>query len=160
MGEIPMGGGPVFVDAYEKSSAKLRIFCWKKEEGSYEKSPGKRGNRSAVRSTVVLWVGEALTGRGLVGPLELIAELFDYMLKRLDIPGDPHDVDEGFRAEFGAVVEGVHFAQQGGIRFAHGGGNVFGTKAAFQDKIMNGRNKSGRHKSSPLVAYSNNTTCC
>ena len=53
------------------------------------------------------------------------------MLKRLDITSDPHDVDEGFRAEFRAVVEGVHFTQQGRIRFAHGGGNVFGTKTAF-----------------------------
>ena len=44
-----------------------------------------------------------------MGPLELIAELFGYMLKRLDITSDPHDVDEGFRAEFRAVVEGVHF---------------------------------------------------
>ena len=51
-------------------------------------------------------LGEALYGSGLVGPLELIAELFGYMLKRLDITSDPHDVDEGFRAEFRAVVEG------------------------------------------------------
>lgn len=49
-----------------------------------------------------------------MGPLELIAELFGYMLKRLDITSDPHDVDEGFRAEFRAVVEGIHFTQQGG----------------------------------------------
>ena len=94
-----------------------------------------------------------------MGPLELIAELFGYMLKRLDIASDPHDVDEGFRAEFRAVVEGVHFTQQGGIRFAHGGGNVFGTKAAFQNDIMDGRNKIGGLMGSPLVACSNNTTC-
>jgi hypothetical protein len=43
--------------------------------------------------------------------------------------------------------------------YSHGGGNVFGTKTAFQNKIMNGRNKIGRHKGSPLVAYSNSTTC-
>ena len=53
-----------------------------------------------------------------MGPLELIAELFGYMLKRLDIASDSHDVDEGFRAEFRGVVEGVHFTQQGGIRLA------------------------------------------
>ena len=83
-----------------------------------------------------------------MGPLELIAELFGYMLKRLDITSDPHDVDEGFRAEFRAVVEGGHFTQQGGIRFAHGGGKDFGTKTAFKNKIMNGTYKIVRHKRS------------
>lgn len=81
---------------------------------------------------VVLWAWGGIVREWLSGVrLELIAELFGYMLKRLDITSDPHDVDEGFRAEFRAVVEGIHFTQQGGIRFAHGGGNVFGTKTAF-----------------------------
>lgn len=114
---------------YEKSSACRGLLG--EGKNGYEKAPTGGAIGRWCASWWFFGLGEALYGSGLVGPLELIAELFGYMLKRLDITSDPHDVDEGFRAEFRAVVEGIHLTQQGGIRFAHGGGNVFGTKTAF-----------------------------
>ena len=93
---------------YEKSSACRGLLG--EGENGYEKAPTGGAIGRWCASWWFFGLGEALYGSGLVGPLELIAELFGYMLKRLDITSDPHDVDEGFRAEFRAVVEGIHAA--------------------------------------------------
>lgn len=42
-------------------------------------------------------------------------------------------------------VVGIHFAQKGGVGFAYGRGNIFGSKAAFKNKFMDSRDEIGRH---------------
>ena len=102
-GKTPSTGTSMLTCTYEKSSACRGL--WGRENG-YEKAPTGGAIGRWCASWWFFGLGEALYGSGLVGPLELIAELFGYMLKRLDITSDLHDVDEVSAPSFAPSSKG------------------------------------------------------
>ena len=69
---------------YEKSSACRGLLG--EGKNGYEKAPTGGAIGRWCASWWFFGLGEALYGSGLVGPLELIAELFGYMLKGWILP--------------------------------------------------------------------------